>query len=288
MPKYKGLPATDKISSNTPQTAERALALLGCFTLKEPELQAAQVATKMGWSVSTTYRYLVALESAGYLTRHTASGRFALGLKVIELAGVALSGSELRRHGQIEIERLGTRVNMNANLGILTEGDIFHLAFAVRTDEVDRMYAVIGRRTPAQCTSMGKAMLACLPSADVRQIINQYGWRPRSPHSIQDFPTLERALEEIRQVGFAVDRGEVHTQIWCVGAAVFDATDQVIGAISVSAPRERVEPQLVTVAREVIGHAERLALRLGYVGSHYRDAFADSERLLAQDGRSHE
>lgn len=253
----------DKKAANSPQTVEKALALLECFSIRESKLTVNEIGSKMGISTSTLYRYITAMENKGYLEKEADTNKYVVGLRVVELAGIALSRLEVRRHGQLELDALADALDMNANLGVLYCGDVFHLAFSVRT-EVDRMYTVIGRRTPAHCTAMGKILLAHLPRTNVHELIDTYGWNPLTPHSITTMERLELELDQVMQSGYAVDRGECAVNGMCIAAPVYDQSGKVIAAISVSSSKDRIEPRLNHIADQVSHYADRLSLRLGY------------------------
>lgn len=255
--------AADKRYPNGTGTIGKALDLLECFSIKEPRLTAGEIGSRLGLSTSTLYRYLTAMETEGYLEREADTNRYVIGLRVVELAGIALSRMEVRRHGQVELDGLANALDMNANMSVLYHGDIFHLAFSVRT-EVDRMYAVIGRRTPAHCTAMGKTLLAYLPREEAHGLIRTYGWRPLTDRSIRDFERLDAELDEIVRNGYSVDRGEVNPKVVCVAAPVRDMKGGVIAAVSVSSARERIEADFDRVVHTVMHHADRTSLRLGY------------------------
>jgi DNA-binding IclR family transcriptional regulator len=254
----------DDQRSYLPQSLTKALAILNCFTRQEQELTAADLSRRLNMRISTLYRYLAVLEAEGYLERLPDTGRYTLGLRLVELGGVSLSRLEVRRHGQGELESLADAVGLNANLGVLYRGDTLHLAFAVRTD-VDRLYSVIGRRTQAHCTALGKAMLAHRPWDAVRATIERHGWRPLTPNSIRDFESLAAELEAIRSRGYAVDRGEVRLSNWCVGAPIHAQGGAVVAAISVSGPLQAFQGSAFDqIVSQVMLHADRLSLRLGY------------------------
>jgi len=256
----------EKRHSSMPGTIDKALDLLECFSIREPRLTTAEIGKRLGLSTSTLYRYLNAMEEKGYLEKEPGTNRYVIGLHIVELAGIALSRLEVRRHGQVELDALASVLDMNANLGVLYQGDVMHIGFSVRT-EVDRMYAVIGRRTAAHCTAMGKTLLAFLPRADAHWNISSYGWRPINEFSINDFGRLDMEMDWIEQHGYAVDRGEVNPKTWCVAAPVRDISGKVIAAMSISSSKERVQPNLERISQSVIYHAERLSLRLGFHGS---------------------
>lgn len=256
----------DERRNYQPQSVRKALAILACFDRQRSELSVAELCDRLGMRASSLYRYLAVLEEEQLIQRVPGKARFALGLRMIELGGLALGRLEVRRHGQGELDQLADSVGLNANLAVLHQGDVMHLAYAVRTD-VDRMYAVIGRRSPAHCTALGKTLLAYVADDEVRRGIERYGWRPCTDASIRTFDQLFADLARIRTNGFALDRGEAAVGTACVAAPVRDEAGQVCAAISVSGRFHALRDDLLDRAVSEVRHrAESLSLRLGYSG----------------------
>jgi DNA-binding IclR family transcriptional regulator len=181
------------------------------------------------------------------------TGVYRIGLAVIELAGVALNQLDVRVHGLAYLDHLADVTRLNANLAVLTRPMSCNVGYAVRS-RVPRMYTILGRRTPAHLTALGKAMLAYRPFWEVKRLIEEHGWRPRTPKSICSFPELERELNLIRQRGYALDDQEQNLDTRCVGAPIRNRLGSVIGAISVLGAGQRcmTEERLSELAHAVL------------------------------------
>lgn len=249
---------------STARTMDRGLAILQCFTATCPDLSGQEVSKKMGLPYSTLYRYLTTLESGGYLARDPRSGRYRLGLRLIEHAGIVLNQIDARLHALPELEALADDVGLNSNLAVLFDGDTFHIGYAIRTS-VPPIYTTLGRRAVAHCTALGKCLLAWLPREEVHRQIAEKGWRPYTPNSIQSFEALDRELDQVRRQGFAIDREERHLNLWCAGAPIRDRSGQVVAAMSVSAPKSQLRGESGDrLVEAVVRHAERASHRLGH------------------------
>jgi DNA-binding IclR family transcriptional regulator len=230
------MPATRsnaKTSTAKSLTVERAGLILACFSEAEPHLTLAALAAKLQVNPSTAYRYIASLQHAGLLERDPRQGGYRLGLRVVELAGIALNQIEVRKHALDELDRLRDETGLMSNLGVLIDGDVLHLAQSP-TKDVPRMYTVIGRRAVAHCTALGKVLLAHRPWEDVRQIIRLHGWRPYTPHSIQSIDRLKTELAETRARGYGIDRNERRVGAACVAVPIRDRSGHVVAALSVS------------------------------------------------------
>jgi IclR family transcriptional regulator, KDG regulon repressor len=255
---------TSKHPAAKSQTIERAASILTCFSSEMPHLSLATLAEKLALNQSTAYRYVSTLVAAGLLERDNRLGGYRLGLRVIELSHVALNQNEVRKHGLEESDLLRDELNVLVSLAVLCEGDVLHIAHSV-PDHWPRWHTTVGRRAVAHCTSLGKVLLAYRPWPEVVALIEQYGWRPYTPSSIQDFPRLEEELAEVREHGYAIDREERNRGSICIGAPVHDFSGQVIAALSISGKAEKLPPESWDeIALRVCEAANRISFRLGY------------------------
>jgi DNA-binding IclR family transcriptional regulator len=88
-----------------------------------------------------------------------------------------------------------------------------------------------------------------LPEERVVEIIEYHGLPQQSPKTITDPDDLLAELATIREQGYALDDEERTEGLRCIGAPVHNADNEVLGAISVSAPisrmqNERIEEEL--------------------------------------------
>src|SRR3954452_2284910 len=137
------------------QTIARAAQVLACFSSERPHLKLVELSDLLGLSQSTTYRYLAALESGGLVVRDPRLGGYRLGLKVIELAGIAINQIDARKYALDDMELLSAETGLLVNLAVLFEGDVLHIAH-VAPPGVPRSFTALGRRAVAHCTSLGK------------------------------------------------------------------------------------------------------------------------------------
>jgi IclR family KDG regulon transcriptional repressor len=246
------------------RTISRAVEVLACFSAERPRLKLIELAEQLGLTQSTAYRYLTALESGGLVSRDADQGGYRLGTKVIELAGIALNQIEARKHALEEMERLLQQTGLKINLAVLIEGDVLHIAHAVPSD-VPRGLTTPGRRAVAHCTSLGKALLADLPTPLLHATIERYGWRPYTKNSIRDFGRLDRELERVRNVGYALDVRERRPEVLCAGAPIRDYSGRVVAAVSASVRDDRYTAETLEaeVAPRVAAAAERISFRMG-------------------------
>src|SRR5699024_12159634 len=97
-----------------------------------------------------------------------------------------------------------------------------------------RMFTEVGRRVYCHCTGVGKVVLAQLPDATVREIVERVGMPPATDRSITNVTDLMAELERVRTQGYAVDDGEQELGVRCFAVPVPHAPTHP--AMSVSGP----------------------------------------------------
>lgn len=248
---------------NQIQSVAKALDVLECLALSDSALSVRQVAEQCGFSRPTVYRLLNTLMSRNYV-QNTQDGSYQVGTGVLSLGKSVLDRLNLADVARPYIHALSRKTEETVHLSILEGTEILYVAKAESTKPV-HMYCNIGTRNPVYNTSMGKAILAFLPQARREALLQKLTLRAHTPHTITDLPTLVEHLSVVRRRGYAVDDREVEESIRCVGAPLFDYTNEVIGAISVSGPSHRMtDEQIERFALYVTDTAKTISTELGF------------------------
>lgn len=252
------------------QSVSRALAILSCFTDQQPVLRVSDFARMLNLTASNVSRLLSTMESLGYVERDETTGLFRPGLQLVALAGIALNHIELRKQALAELQELGNRLGLGANLSILRDSAIFYLAH-VDGPRAPRMYTLLGRKNPLHATGMGKVLLAHLPQPEVDRILAETGLPRYTSSTITDPAELKAELEIVRHRGYATEVEELALGRACVAAPIHNRTNSVVAAISISGPLTEVnlEQRQEQLARVVIEAADHISVRLGYVAAAY-------------------
>lgn len=249
--------------NTTSTSVARAFAILGVLSTRGSNgLALMDTAGLLRMSKSTTHRYLITLERLGAVERD-AQDRFHLGLKMIELAGLTLANSDLRKHAEVFLDELADRTKETVHLAVPSGIEVVYIAKADSALSI-RMFSHIGARAPMYCTALGKAILAHSTAAKVNEVINA-GLPLRTSHTITSRQALLDELDKVRAQGYAVDDEENELGVCCVGAPIFDYSIRVIGAISISGPLDRMartrRPELGSIVQDA---GLRLSKRMGY------------------------
>ena len=222
-----GRPATP------PSMVERMTLILGAFDGATPRLTLQEIADRSGLPRSTVHRILDQLVRLRWLD-HTGGG-YRLGMRSLELGGLAVAHNELREATAPLLHDLHLRTATTVHLAVLDRLDIVYI------DKVGgRGDTRVGGRTPAHATAAGKAILAW---TDPRQVDAVFRGKlvPRTPRTLHTMEALEQELVAVRaRGGLAYDREESAAGVACV-AAPLRGSARAVAAISLTGPVKRMD-----------------------------------------------
>jgi DNA-binding IclR family transcriptional regulator len=255
-----------KMPSDQVQTLNRAFALLDCFTIDKPDLGVRELARMTGLSSSTTGRLLAAMKDAGILHQNSNNHVYSLGLKVLSWAGVYTNSLDIRSLALAYLQELHRVTQETISLYLLDGKDRVCVERMESPHNV-RITSRIGLRLPLYAGSAGKAMLAFLPEAQREEILCSTPLVPLTEKTIIDPEQLRRELDQIREVGYAVSRGEWQIDASGVAAPIFDSNHFPTAAVTISGPAQRFTDEAFAEYIQMIQPvAAQISREMGYRG----------------------
>ena len=100
------------------QSLERGLAILTAFRSGRPLLGISELAREISLTRSTTHRYVATLHALGYLEQDSASKKYRLGPRVLDLGFSAIQSMELRELGAPYLQKLSDETGFTVNMAI--------------------------------------------------------------------------------------------------------------------------------------------------------------------------
>jgi DNA-binding IclR family transcriptional regulator len=117
-------------------------------------------------------------------------------------------------------------------------------------------------------TSTGKALLAWLPTLALDQAVEHV--KRFTPLTMTKRRDIERDLEETRERGYSINRGEFRGGVCGIAAPVRDSTGGVVAAIGVwGAEKSILGARREELAHMTVASAREISRELGFV---HRDA----------------
>ncbi len=204
------------------------------------------------------------LERHRIIEKNTGNGRYRLGLKLFELGTRAVTQLDLRERAKPLLEKLVLETGETVHLCVYDDGEVVYVDKVEPARSV-RLSSSVGRRIPAYCSAVGKAILALLPEPQVEAAVQKHGFHQFTSKTIGNMLELRAELTRVRSLGYAVDNEENEEGVCCVGAAVRGFSQDTIAAISVSGPSFRLRrDKIPIVAQSVKTAAASLSGQFGF------------------------
>ena len=247
----------------TVDAAAKALDLLSAFSFREPRLSLADLATRTGIPRPTAFRLLTTLEQAGFVAK--VSGEYQLGIKCFVIGNIVAASLDLREKAQRHLERLRDATGETVHLAVLDGWQVLYLERLQSPHPIGFMRSRVGAIVPAYCTSLGKTLLAFAPHDEVEAWLSSQTFPAMTPQTITSPRRLRKELRAIRERSYAVDEQEHELGVRCIAAPIWNHAGDVVAAISVVGPADRMPRPLVgsAMATAIVAAARAISTELG-------------------------
>jgi DNA-binding IclR family transcriptional regulator len=253
----------DKEHSMTVQSVERAIIILQQFTADVPLLGVADISRQLDLDRSAVQRAVASLVDGGLLEQDSVSGKYRLGLGLLELAGTMLQGRNLPAVIRPFLRELTDLVGESVYFGILYHGDSVLQIDDVASKHLIQYPGWTGRRLPLYCTASGKVLLANMLPERVEKLLNTMELRALAPRTITDHAELLNELATIRECGYATDFQEFQGGVNAIAACVSVPGAGVPAAVTVVGPKYRFsEAQALGCTDALLAVATEVSHRL--------------------------
>lgn len=242
------------------QAVERALTIL-LLLADSPGLRplgVTDVATRLGVSKSTAHRLLTTLVKYNFVTRGDPGGKYRLGWALYEVARRLPHATGVHAIAQPLILEASGELGETVNLAVRS-GDKMVIIESLGAPTALRVDPPKGVPCPLHTSSLGKALLLDLDQAALRQLLGGRELAATSPRSITTVEDLCEDLAVSRRRGFTLDDEEGAEGVRCAGAPVRDHQGEIVAAVSVSGPTQRLAGERLAQAA---GRIRQLALRI--------------------------
>jgi DNA-binding IclR family transcriptional regulator len=259
-------PVNDDVAPNSPyqlESVERALRVLGCFSMETPELRLIDISRMLDISKVQALRLATTLETNGFLTRNPRTKYYRLGLRLFQLGMVAQQQSEVQWIAHPILHELVAKTGETARLMVPhTLGPT--CIDLVESPKQRRVFGKLGGPHVWYAGASPKVLLAYQSQAVIDEILSA-PLEAFTSSTIRDPDTIRHQLEEIRANGYHVSHSGIEEHATGVAAPVFDRSGDIAGSISVSGPTDRVEAtgldNVISWVRAAAGDVSR---SLGY------------------------
>lgn len=236
---------TGKPAVRLVEAVQRAAVVLDVLGEERVDLGTNEIARRTDINVSTVSRLLATLAEAQLVQHIPETGRYRLGVRILQLASAARQNLDIRGLARPHLDDLARITGETTTLSLPGEHEVLTIDFA-QSAALVLSVASVGRNSVPHATAVGKVFLA-------------WGGKPRAgelvgftPRTITDREQLTRELERVRRRGWAQAVGEREEQLNGVAVPVLDATERLVAILGVQGPSTRFGQKAMRTAAPVL------------------------------------
>lgn len=216
---------------------------------------------------STTHRLATTLVEQRFLNFTPRVG-YSLGPKLLELGFMASRQMSLPRIAHDYLVELSQATGDTVHLGILDNGRALYLDKISGSRRIE-ISSRIGERQPLRSTGLGKALLLDEPEVSLRGVYKREALE--TPDYRVDEATWMTRMRGYVEGGYALDLEENEDRIRCVAAPIRDASNKIIGSISVSSAAQYMDDaRMKALTDQVLATVHAISAEFGWNPSHLK------------------
>ncbi|GAA5233066.1 IclR family transcriptional regulator [Verticiella sediminum] len=216
----------------------RAMSIFEVFAREQRELSNSEIARFIGVADSSCADLLHTLYQAGYVTRTARSKRFYPTGRLLAAAQAIAENDPLLQVSREAIDLLSEKTGETALCGRLEHG--FVRIIGIQEGKYALRYVMkIGEKMALHGSGLGKALLAQVDPEEAARQLRLKSLKKLTPASITDPALVERAVQEVRERGWAETRSEGIQGVGALAVGGHVGGEPV--AISLTGPQERID-----------------------------------------------
>lgn len=250
------------IKEESMQTISRAINILKAFSSEEKELSLADLHNKLGLSKSSLQRILNTLVQFGFLEKDNKRKTYQLGIELFFLGHIVEKNSQLMSIAKPYMEKLGAEIGETVSLNIIHQMQRKCIGYIPSKHELTTI-TYIGQYSPLFAGASAKLLLAYLPKNELEDYFKSISLEKITSETIFDKGELLKDLQQIRNQGYSISRGERIVGAFSISAPIRNRFDDVIAGISLAIPTVRVmESQVENYISKLVHIADLISRKL--------------------------
>lgn len=238
----------------------KALRVLDAFGGNKTRLTATEIGRLSGLGASAAQRFIFTLTALGLLAKDERTKQYRLSVRLLDFTYLFLRSYPVSTIGFAHLEQLAHSTGEYMSLSVLDRADV---AYIVRVSGVERREhpGLVGGRLPSFSASNGRVLLAALPPAEAREIVETADRRPLTPKSLTKTAAIMAKIDEARTNGYCVVDEETELGVLSVAVAVYDRSRRPLCAISTPLAKRKWSP--AEAVKKLVPEMNRTAQALG-------------------------
>ncbi|TYL47976.1 IclR family transcriptional regulator [Marinomonas sp. IMCC 4694] len=247
---------------------DKALSLLQEVCKTPYPLRFAELVDKTDLPKATAHRTLTSLTEKGLIRFDDTTQLYHPGYGLLELAHQAWSKIDVRDIAADQMKHLWSETGETIHLAVLDRGEVIYID-KMESQKSLRLFSAVGKKGPAYCTGVGKAMLAFLSEEQLTKAIQEQSFTQHTATTLVNETMLRNELIKIRESKISLDLEEHEEGIQCAASVILNHRNEPIAALSITAPKFRVDDARFQHFQALVKDAcQIVSIRMGAMASN--------------------
>lgn len=198
----------------------------------------SEIARDLKIPKNSVFRILFTLTECNFVRQ--IEQEYQISSKLLTLGHRIVGGSTLLEKSLPLLRELRNKTRETVGFGILTPDHRGIVLEQISGLEPIRIQIEVGYQFPLHTAAPGKVFLAFLPEERREAVISALSFDRMTKNTILSMEDYRRELEEVRRLGYALDREEQIDHVFCIGAPVFNHKAEVLAAVWITGPVFRI------------------------------------------------
>jgi IclR family KDG regulon transcriptional repressor len=250
------------------QAVEKALSIIRVLAEVpgQKALGVTEIARLIGVTKSTTHRLLATLVEHSFVARDADGGRYRLGWAFYQAAQRLPQAGGVLDLAQPLLQEACSALGETVNLAV-RQGAHMTIIDSQEVPSGLKVETPKGVSQPLHNSAVGKALLLDFDEAALRQLLGPGPYEVTASQTLTSCERLWANLSSARDQGYTLDDEEAIDGVRCLGAPVRDYRREIVAAVSVTGPRQRLTgDKFAETADRVRRLSLEISRRIGFTG----------------------
>lgn len=247
------------------QSVEKVLQIIECLAQAGEPMRLNDLSKSVDMPDSTVLRIVNTLVQKGYAYQEEHTHRYALTLRFSSIGQQVSNTLQIRDIVKPYLKQLSSLSGESACLAIEEEMEVIYIDVEDGVDGMLKIMQRIGKRAPLHATGVGKLFLTQYSPEKLQRLIQKKGLAALTEHTLTTLDGLQKAIQTIKEQGYAMDDEECELGARCVAAPLYNYDNKVIAAISITGPSLRINSEkLEKLKKMILETSQAISMQLGY------------------------
>ncbi len=245
------------------KAVKRALDVLSCFTMETPGMSLLEICAQTGLPKATAHRLLATLVQQDFVVQDPTTCVYRLGPRFLVMGAIARSQLNYLKLAEQVFHELVAEIDETVAVAGL-DGDHHVCTLVVEPERSVRVTTTVGVRRPCYFGAAGLVLMAYQPESVIDAILPSDKLEAFTVWSMTNPADYRRRLFNIREHGYAIEKGEAFPDVTAMAAPIFDYQGNILAAAAIVAPTHRVPDDRVgLLLKKLVDATSRISHELG-------------------------